>query len=112
MERSISDSRSCLVSKAVRDAVTGGVCVKNGEYIGFEGKNIIASSPDPVTAAVAAVKALGGEKKDFIVTFFGSDVQADQKSDYKKSIGENFPNAESYEIDGGQDIYDFVVVLQ
>lgn len=112
MERSISDSRSCLVSKAVRDAVTGGVCVKNGEYIGFEGKNIIASSNDPVTAAVAAIKALGGDQKDFIVTFFGSDVQADQKSDYKKSIGENFPNAESYEIDGGQDIYDFVVVLQ
>ena len=112
MQQSIALSRSCMVSKAVRDAVSGGVNVKCGQYIGFEGKNIVASSDDSVTAAIESIKSLDGAQKDFIVTFFGKDVNQEQKDDYKKAVSQNFPNAEAYEIDGGQDVYDFIAVLQ
>ena len=41
VEAEISASDCLMVSKAIRDTVTGGVEVKNGDYIGFVGKDIL-----------------------------------------------------------------------
>lgn len=36
----------------------------------------------------------------------------EEKSTFGRRVAEKFPDAEFYELDGGQELYDFVLVLQ
>lgn len=112
MESDLAESTCLMVSKANRDTKSGEIDVKDGDYIGFTGNDILVSEADKVSCAVNLLKNKHAEEKEFIVVFYGKDVNQDQKEEFEYKISEEFSNAEFYSIDGDQEIYDFVIVLQ
>lgn len=46
------------------------------------------------------------------MAFYGREVTEEEKSTFGSRVAEKFPDAEFYELDGGQELYDFVLVLQ
>lgn len=112
MRENMNGAVTALVSRSVRDANLNGVDVKESDYIGFVGKTMLVSDPDKVTAAVKLVERADGDDKEFVTVFHGKDVTSDEKNELKRRLKERFGSIEVYETDGGQEVYDFMLVLE
>lgn len=108
----INDSRCLMVSRTVRDSNADGFKITAGDYIGFIDETILVSGKDRVVTALALLEKVGADKNYFIIVFYGAGVEKDERELLLKKTTEKFPKAETYIMDGGQDIYDFIIVLQ
>ena len=108
----LKNSASLLVTHAVRDARLYGVSVRKGEYFGFSGKRILAAAQDKTDAALAAMEELGARERGFIVVFYGAGMAEKERARFAERVKQAYPSAEYYEAEGGQAVYDLVIVLQ
>lgn len=101
------------VSNAIRDADMNGVHITNGDHIGFVGKEIIASCKDKVAAATALVDRMFEDPDKFMVTVFsGKDATEAENEALKANIAASHPDAEIYFVDGGQEIYSYIIIAE
>ena len=100
-----------MISAAVRDAHLNGVEIKNGEYIGFTDKTVYVSAADKIQAFKTLAEKMGVAEKQFLITVFGKNVSEEEKNKIRAFSAE-FKNLEYYDIDGGQDVYDFILIFQ
>lgn len=111
LKDNMADVSTGMVSAAIRDAHLNGVDIKSGDYIGFTDKTVYVSSPDKVTAAKTLVEKMGISEKPFLIAIFGKNVTEEEKNKIRAFSGE-FKDLEYYDIDGGQEVYDFILILQ
>ena len=112
MQSDIDDSVCACVSRSIRDTVSGELSISDGDYIGFVDKNILVSEKVKLSAAQRLLKKLNADKKSFIIAFYGRGVTQTERGGLESFVKENCPDAEFYGMDGGQDIYDFIFILQ
>ena len=94
-----------LVSRAIRDSGN----VREGEYVGISGKEILASGETPEKALLALSEALEAGSSDVILIFAGADATgADQ---LQASLEARYPRAEVILQAGGQPVYEYILVL-
>ncbi len=101
------------VSPAIRDAELSGVTIKNGDFIGFVGKEMMVA--DPVltnTAAALADKMLTDTGKYMLTVFVGKDATDADKTALERHLANAHPDVETYFIDGGQEVYPFIFVAE
>ena len=96
------------VSRSVRD--TEGV--KAGEYIGFVGKEIITAKETRFDAACATIEGLDFSKYDFCILIRGKETTEDEAKEIERFITEKYSGKEVYIIDGMQEIYDYILILE
>lgn len=96
------------ISKSVRDTDE----VRAGQYIGFVGKEILAAKETREEATLATVDALNMGKYDICILIRGKDVPEDESGNIEKYITAHYPGKEVYVIDGMQDIYDYILILE
>ncbi|MBO4668333.1 MAG: DAK2 domain-containing protein [Bacilli bacterium] len=101
-----------MVCKAIRSVSYKDIDVKNDDYIGFTNKKVLSSNEDKVKALYEMTVALGLNEKDIITIVYGADVTENEKEEVRKTYSENNPNVEFYEIDGKQEVYDFIAILE
>lgn len=100
------------VTQAVRDANLNGVDIHENDYIGFTGKNMLAAAKSKNDAALALLEKLEAGKHEFMIVLYGADMKASEKEDFRTRVREQYPRTELYETDGGQDVYDYILILQ
>ena len=100
------------VSKAVRDTVMGGVEVKEGSYIGFVGDEIHNCEDDPVDALCGLAEKLSAGDYGVILVISGASVTPDKAREAQDRLTSAFARSEVILIDGGQAVYDFIMVLE
>jgi len=101
------------VSPAIRDAELNGVTIKNGDFIGFVGKEMMIADPVLTQTAAALVdKMLTGTDKYMLTVFVGKDAAADERTALEQHLAAAHPAVERYFIDGGQDVYPFIFVAE
>ncbi|MBO7369100.1 MAG: DAK2 domain-containing protein [Clostridia bacterium] len=100
-----------MVTVSVRDAVLNGVKIEKGNYIGFTDKTMCASSPDKVETLSLLCKKLNFFDNNFMIVIYGEDVSEDDKARVKERIADK-KDLEFYEIDGGQKVYDFILISE
>ncbi len=101
-----------MVTHSIRSATINGVAITEGEYIGFTDKNMLAAGETNVETALDLLKKLDAGAHDFLIAIYGKDVTGEQKETFRASFADQYPQAELYEIEGGQEIYDFLLILQ
>lgn len=101
-----------MVTRSVRNATIDGVSIEKDHYIGFTDKHMLASCPENYETAIALLEKLGADEHDFLIAIYGVDAIDGQKSAFREQIAAKYPNMELYEIDGGQEVYDFLLILQ
>ena len=70
---------------------------------------------DAATVAEAAcdlLSKLDMTDREVLIAICGKDADAADMDAVRSYVAENFPALELYEIDGGQDIYHFIFVLE
>ena len=100
------------VSKAVRDTVMGGVEVKEGSYIGFVDDVIYNCEDDPVDALCGLAEKLSAGDYGVILVISGASVTPDKAREAQDRLTSAFARSEVILIDGGQAVYDFIMVLE
>ena len=98
-----------MISPAVRDALLNGVDIKKGDYIGFTDKTVYVSEKDKIAAYKRLTEKIGIQEKPFLITIFGKDVSEEEKNSIRAYVG-TIKNLEYYDVDGGQGVYDFILI--
>lgn len=101
-----------MVTRAIRNATVNGVSVTEGEYVGFTDKTMLAAGKTNTETALTLLEKLDAGAHDFLIAIYGKDATQAQKESFRASFAERYPSAELYEIEGGQEIYDFLLILQ
>ena len=101
------------ISPSIRDAELNGVTIKNGDTIGIIDKEIIVSTPDRESAAHAMVDRLLGLPDKFMLTVFcGVDATEEERGELAAYVESAHPSAEAYFIDGGQEVYPYILIAE
>lgn len=101
-----------MVSRANRDTDSDGIAVKNGDYIGFADDVIYADSPDKTEAALLLSDKLNAGQYDVVLLLCGKDAASEEAHALYDTLSARYPRTEIIMIDGGQPIYDFIMILE
>ena len=109
---SIQATQTGMVAKSVRDANLNGVVVRKDEYMGFTDKTMLLCLPNKMDALCALADTLNVAEKDYFILSYGKGVTEDEKEVFRVYAAEKYPMVELYEIDGGQEVYDFLLIVE
>ncbi len=101
-----------MVCKAIRSVEYRDISVKDNDYIGFTNKKVMSSDTDKTEALKTLCEKLDISQKDIITVFYGSDASEEDKQKVREMFKNDYKNKEFYEVNGDQDVYDFIVVLE
>lgn len=101
-----------MVSRAVRDTERDGVEVKKDDYIGFVGDKIYVDSAERMEAATSLAEALKASHYDIMLVICGADVTQEESKAIYKTFRKQYRRTEVVMIDGGQPVYDYIIILE
>ena len=113
MKEAMNGVAAGYVSPSIRDAELNGVQVFKDDYIAFVDKEMITSRANKEAAAMDLIDTMLSIPDKFMMTaFFGKDVNDVEKLSIQSYLEENYPDAEAYYVDGGQDIYPYIFICE
>ena len=112
LEGVISGVVTGMVSRAVRDTEMDGVDVHKDDFIGFVGDTVYVDSADRNVAAAALCEATHAQRYDIMLLVCGADATAEEAQALYAELKKKYRNCEIVMIDGGQPIYDYIIILE
>lgn len=106
------DAMKSSVTAGVSKSIRSTADVKEGDYIGFRGKDILASGAGRPDVVLETVSSLGFDDYDIALIIFGKTVDESEAEMIVKKIGEKYRGKEAYLVDGKQEIYDYIIILE
>jgi len=100
------------VSKASRTTERDGVSVREGDYIGYCDGTIYADSADAADAALRLANALHADDFGILLLVRGSDADEKEAEAVRSALEQAHPLTEVILLDGGQPIYDYIMILE
>ncbi len=104
--------RTGVISTSIRDADLNGVHIECGDYIGFVGKEMLVSEKDVLTAARNLLSHMNDTEMYLITAFTGKDTDEETVAALREIMESDYPDVEFYAVDGGQDVYPFIFVVE
>jgi dihydroxyacetone kinase-like predicted kinase len=112
MRAAMADTVTASVSKCVRDTHIGEFELRSGQYIGFVGKDVLSAADNSFSAAIALSDALDFGEREVCIVFSGKDAADNDVSALVEHIRASHPFAEVFSVPGGQDVFDYIIVLE
>lgn len=112
MNESMQGVITGMVTRSVRDSHLGGIEIAKNDYIGFAGKQMLSDDPTVAGAATGLLSGIDMTDREVIIAICGKDCTAADMDAVRAFIHRTYPQVELYEIDGGQDIYHFIFVVE
>ncbi|MGM9646386.1 MAG: DAK2 domain-containing protein [Eubacteriales bacterium] len=111
-EEIVSGVVTGLVSHASRNADMNGVQVHEGDYIGFVGDEILSDGKDRNSAAKEMLSKLDTDEYGVMLVIVGEETKDEEADELYKELSAIYKNTEIIMINGGQPIYDYMIVLE
>ncbi len=100
------------ISHCVRDAVIDGIEMHVGDYIGFVGDDLLAVKRERFDAVCETVDKIGFADYDVCIVFCGKDAPEDEGEKIGNYINSRYCGKEVYVINGGQEVYDYILIAE
>lgn len=97
-----------MVSRAIRDTKDAA----KGEFIGFSSGEILSHSEDRDEALFGLCSALDAGSSDVLLVFRGADVVPNDGGCLEERLQGLYPDAEIAVRDGGQPVFDYILILE
>lgn len=107
LEEAAASVTSGMVSRAIRDTDIA----KAGDYVGFSGKALLTGSPSRPEALKELSAKLDAGSADIFIVFKGQDVPSEEAENMKSAFEKEYPATEVILIDGGQPVYDYMLLI-
>lgn len=99
------------ITRAVRDTTLNGVNIEKDSYISIVGKEILSSTESPIDTVVATLEKIGFGDYCACIVLCGTDAREEDVGGLEAIIGSKFPNQEAYIVDGGQNVYNYILII-
>ena len=100
------------ISHCVRDAEMDGVTLRAGDYIGFLEKKILVASTERKKTTMQTIEAMDFTDHEVCLFIRGADSTSYEAEELKKYLELKHPGVEIYTVDGGQDIYSYILIVE
>ena len=101
-----------MVSKAIRSTEKDGVAVMKDDYIGFVGDTILIDDGSRNDALFLLADKLGASRYDIMLVICGASVNEAEMSELESLLRARYRRTEIVMINGGQPVYDYILVLE
>lgn len=112
MTEAVSNMKSGELTYAVRDTEMFGVKVKTGDFIGIHNSQIIISSKDQIKSLEGLLKEMVDEDSEIVTIFYGTDANESYNDTIEKFITSINEDAEVEFINGGQEVYSYIIAVE
>ena len=110
MKQGMDGVDTIWISKAIRDANVDGISCREGDYLALYGKKIVATDADRLEAVKKVLEQTPDiEDKYVLLVFKGKDVTDEECDELTEFIEDTYDWLDVGIIDGGQEVYDFVI---
>lgn len=109
---SVNYAATGMVCRAIRSVDYEELSVRNNDYVGMTYKRILSADPDKIGALKGLCESLDIASREIATVIYGADASDDDKERVRSLFAEAYAGKEFYEIDGGQEIYDFIIILE
>lgn len=103
---------SASVTYAVRDTKMDNLDIKKGDIIGLDEKAIIAKGKNPHEVALKLCEKLVKESTGSITLYYGEDVKETDAEATREKIQNKFSTADVTAVNGGQNIYYYLISIE
>lgn len=112
-QSTIDNVTAASVTYSIRDSFIDEVDIKKDDYMAIIGKKIVAANP----SKIEVVKELFAKVEDIrwkevVTLIYGLDVSEEEKQAVVEYLNEAYPDLEVGQLDGGQDIYSFIISIE
>lgn len=111
MNASMEGTVTAEISKSIRAAELNGLTINSGEYIGIIGKDVVSADTDCLDTAVAALKLMEPADHSALMIISGKNAAKGLSAELAGIAKKKYRRLEVCEINGGQDIYDLILVV-
>ena len=112
MNSDMEGTITASITSSVRDAFINNVNIKSGDYIGFTDKEMRVSSPNKLEVFEGLLETLNVKDKYFLIAVYGQNVSEDEKVKTQNLMKEKYKDIEFYEINGEQEVYDYILIIE
>ena len=110
-KEAIASVQTGMVTTATRDTLMDGVTVHAGDYVGITRGEIVADDPDRAKLAQALAGKMDFADHEVAIVFYGEGVPATEAEALLQQLQTQYPRTEMMLTDGGQPVYDYILVL-
>ena len=111
MEATLTEAAASVTTGAVSRAIRDTAEARTGEFIGFSGKDILCSCPSREEAVRILAEKLEAKNADICILLKGADAPAEEAEGLRATLEKSCPLTEVILLDGGQPVYDYILVL-
>lgn len=101
-----------LVTTAVRDSVSGGVAIRQGDYLGIAEGSIVAAGSELLSIVRRLMEALIDPDASLVTVLAGAGVDDQTVEDVVSAIAAAWPELEVEAHRGGQPVYSFIFSVE
>lgn len=112
LTQAMEDVITAEISHCIRDAKMNNTDVHTGDYIGFVGKDLLAVNFDRLSVVCDTIDKLNFSRYDICILIFGKDASAQEAEKIEAYINSHYRGKEVYVIDGCQDVYDYILIIE
>ena len=112
INEAMSEVETGFVTYAVRNTEMNGIKVHEGDYISFCGKHMIASEPEILDSAMKLLEGMNASERDIVNIFYGKSVSEELLDEFTERIEETYPDLEVQTLNGGQEVYHFIITAE
>lgn len=111
-EINMQNVTTAMLTKSIRNALINNVDIKENDYIGFKDKIMLTSNKDKLESYFELLNKLDIKNKNYLINIYGKDLLNKEKEIIEKYISDNYPSLEYYSIEGDQEIYDVILIME
>jgi dihydroxyacetone kinase-like predicted kinase len=112
MKEVISNVISGQVTYSIRDTKIEGITVHKDDFISILDGKIVSSNKRRLDAVKGLLKAKDISDKDIITIIYGEGVNQKEINEVVKHIERNYSNLEVEVIEGNQEVYSYILVIE
>lgn len=112
MRRELNNIKCGQITHAVRNTSIDGFDVNIGDYIGLDGKKIIAKSSEVGEVTIDTIGKLVDEDSELVTLYYGAEVKEKEAEEIAARIEEKYPDLEVTYYYGGQPHYYYLIGIE
>lgn len=112
LNAAMQDVITAEISHCVRNATIDDCEMLEGDYIGFVGKKLLAVDKDRLSAVCKTIDNAGIRDRDICIVFCGKDATDEECEKIEAYVSSHYRGKEIYMINGGQDVYDYIIIIE
>ena len=107
----INEVDTILISRAIRDAFLNNVSIKAGDFIAISKGDVVSSTPDVMNTIESAMNSTDVSRRLMTNIIVGKSGISDKAEEIKEMLTKKYMLETDFSY-GGQDVYDYILVIE